>query len=185
MSVDVTAATLVEEGGQPALHFSSPAARALGPVPTPTTNRLTGDKVTDPEMFFRTSQVADSLRDTAKLFLESQVDDAAALAQMVADYEALRTSLGTIVDASLAEGTERHCPALGEDASLALLVYATAQLCRWIDAIQATPAFLIAEQVKTANAHEVASKVTAVLGETSKAAAHPSAALGRNTGQYL
>jgi hypothetical protein len=144
--------------------------------------RLPGDRVKDSEVFFRTSQVADSLRDSAKLFLRAKTVDPTLLAQMVADYESIRTSIGTFVDETLAEGTEKHCPSLGPDSSLEMVLYAATQLCRWIDAIQATPSFLISEQVKLANAREVTNKVSQALGETP---AGPGLPRTKPTGQYL
>jgi len=146
--------------------------------------RMPGDRVTDAEVFFRTSQVADSLRDSAKLFLRTKNAEPAVLAQMIADYEAIRNLLGTFVDESLAEGTTRHCPVLSPDSSLEMVLYAATQLCRWIDAIQATPSYLVAEQVKVANAREVTAKVSAALGEAQMGQG-PGFPRPKGTGQYL
>lgn len=168
----------------------APANRALGDVlaapgsggPGRTT-KLPGNRVKDAEVFFRTSQVADSLRDSAKLFLRAKTADPTLLSQMIADYEGIRTSLGSIVDESLAEHTDRHCPVLGPDSSLEMVLYAATQLCRWIDAVQATPSFLVTEQVKAANAREVAAKVTQVLGDSKPT--QPGIPRAKGTGQYL
>ena len=158
------------------------AAPTFSPPVSSGPHRLPGDRVKDPEVFFRTSQVADSLRDSAKLFLRAKTTDPTLVAQMVADYERIRTAITTFVDEALAEDTDRHCPALGAGSSLEMVLYAATQLCRWIDAIQATPSFLVAEQVKVANAREVTAKVSQALGESQ---VHPGLPRSKSTGQYL
>jgi hypothetical protein len=171
---------------QASMLITGALSRPLTSVPAaaPST-RLPGDRVIDAENFFRTSQVADSLRDTAKLLLEAKSEDPTVVAQMARDYEGIRALLGSLVEDTLAEGSERHVPVLGENPTLAMIVYAATQLCRWVDAIQATPSYLISEQVKTANAHEVASKVTQVLSDVAKAAAAVPAPSPKGPGQYL
>ena len=158
------------------------AAPAFTPAVASGPHRLPGDRVIDAEVFFRTSQVADSLRDSAKLFLRAKSADPTLVAQMVADYERIRTSITSFVDESLAGDTDRHCPALSADSSMEMVLYAATQLCRWIDAIQATPSFLVAEQVKLANAREVTAKVTQALGESQVT---PTLPRSKSTGQYL
>lgn len=172
---------------QAAMLITGALPRALTAVPASApAGRLPGDRVVDNEAFFRTSQVADSLRDTAKLFLESKTEDPTVLAQMAKDYEVIRRMLDGLVDNSLAEDNERHVPPLGEHPTLPMVIYASSQLCRWIDAIQATPSYLISEQVKTANAHEVATKVTQVLSDAAaKSQAAGPAPAPKGTGQYL
>lgn len=185
MSVDMPAASIATDA-QAAMLITGALPRALASVPTAPPSRLAGDRVLDAENFFRTSQVADSLRDTAKLLLEAKNDDPTVVAQMAKDYEGIRTLLGELIDESMAEASERHVPELGETPSLALVVYAASQLCRWIDAVQATPSYLIAEQVKTANAHEVANKVSQVLSEAAKSNGAPNGSAAPNRpGQYL
>lgn len=182
MTVEMHAIPFGEEA-QASMLVSDVLAAAPAYAP-PRAAKLPGDRVTDAEVFFRTSQVADSLRDSAKLFLRAKTVDPALLAQMIGDYETIRASLAGFVDDSLSEGTNRHCPSLNGDSSLEMVLYAATQLCRWIDAVQATPSYLVAEQVKLANAREVTAKVSAVLGEP-QVAQGPGFPRAKGTGQYL
>ncbi|MGH9001188.1 MAG: hypothetical protein ACRDY7_17555 [Acidimicrobiia bacterium] len=181
MGVDMQAIPFGEDAQAPLMvpgvlpHPALAAASANGA-------KLPGDRVLDAEAFFRTSQVADSLRDTAKLFLRSKTADDVTLSQMVADYESIRAQVGSLVDECLAEDTGRHCPTLAEGSSLEMILYASTQLCRWLDAILAAPSFLISERIKMANAHEVTTKVTQVLGDGTNGAGSPRP---KNPGQYL
>lgn len=181
MSVEMQAIPGSEEAQAAMLVSGVLATQKFAP---PVTFKLPGDRVLDSEVFFRTSQVADSLRDSAKLFLRAKTADSAVVAQMISDYEEIRTLVSSFVDESLAEGTARHCPTLGADASLEMVLYASTQLCRWIDAIQATPSFLVSEQVKLANAREVTSKVAQALGESQVTNGAPVPG-SRGPGQYL
>lgn len=144
------------------------------------------ERLLDPEAFFRTSQMTDQLRDTAKLLLRRSEPTAETVKQMAEAYTTLRSRLVDEINADLVAQTMQLTPEIkAEDATADQVVFGTAQLARWLDSIEAGPSYLLSRKVNAANAVEVAAKVDEVLQGDKAAKATRSASQTGSVGSYL
>lgn len=113
-----------------------------------TNSDVTDIEIPDLDKFFFTSQLIDSIRDTAMFMLRRNVVPSdTALTSMRAQYEQLRSQFSKILPPEVAETAEHASPALTEHSDLTEILFACAQTAKWLDSLLAIKPFKIAHQV--------------------------------------
>jgi hypothetical protein len=137
--------------------------------------------VRDEATYFQTSQLVDSLRDTAIRFLEHPpATGSTVLAEMSGKYNSLRRRTMDLVGDEYAAATESATSDLPGDADVHSVVFAATQLAQWIDSIHVLPAYLLGQELQAASANEARTKLTSMSDVTDE-----SDIKGSGTGNYL
>lgn len=117
-------------------------------------------RVTDLSVLFRYSGMLDALRDSVDLLNRSGTASEVAALAATAQYNRLRSAICGSLDGNGVAEIELWTHELPDDTvDLGLLYLASVSLARMVDLIHQTPEFLLAAQVKDANAKEMASQL--------------------------
>lgn len=120
------------------------------------------EAVEDQDGFFRTSQLVDSLRDVTSVLHRRQRESLVAAETreaIVAEYERLRTTLQAVLAEPFASESGAETLSLSPEDPLDLIVFASAQLARYIDALQFLPGHRANQAITQASIKEMSSKL--------------------------
>lgn len=119
--------------------------------------------VKDLEKMFRFSGMVDQLRDTSRELIEVN-PSRETLAAMADQYMGLRDELQATLAGDAAEQITRWAPSIDrETVSADGVLFAAAQLSRWVDLAHQAPKFLVAEEVAGAAAVKMTAEAKATL----------------------